>query len=1320
MIVPSDSLHGLAVLADAAVKGTVVLAIAAGMSVALRRASASARHMVWLLAVVSLIGLPVLSAVLPAWQVPLVPRWTPQAPPSEPVVIQAPVRTVAEPVTAEPAVTVAEPAPSTPRWTVNVQLAEPAAVDRVTAPMAEPPAPEPVAVAVPAHVQPPPVAQPRPVWPVMVCWIWIAGAGLMLLRLAVGTLNIWRLSRHAREMATGPWQLHLEEICLKLGIERPVRLLQASRATMPVTWGLWRPVVLLPAEADRWPEERIRIVLLHELSHVKRMDWLTQLVGRVACSLYWFNPLLWWALRQLRLERERACDDLVLAAGSRPSDYAECLLEMVRTLHTPICGSVAAVPMARRPRFERRLRAILSPRRNRRRVTRLAALVALAVAACLTLPLAAMRAADALAPPSGAATEAGASPSENTPVEPAPATQAEPSVTLVYPIADIVAENRASPMRDFGNLRDGTVVRPHRSKADRHTPEMNKSIREQSLADLIRTHVEPTAWEGAGGRGTIVAFRPNQTLVIATTMAVHEKVAELLAQIRRQSDVIIHIKVSPVRASVDLDQACRRMLEDELGVALRLDAASLAMQARLTADQAEQFVAFVKGRQPGALVWERPIHLLNGKEAKVTELGHRPTVVGFRSRKVSVVNKDGTRSEQNVLAPEVERIPKGLTMNLAGQHTPDYRQVIIRVRVRADLPLERQKGVELCQAEADLLESVSDGAALLLRVPLVPVRFIPEAGELQRQAVERQRRGEAVGPGPARPKTEKLTRPRGYLYLLLTARLQMPREVPPSKPTTQPSPWESGVLRPSGYGVRRNAPESDRPATQPAPGTAPDAEGGDRELEPRPGIWSEGPDPDGDDDGMERSGVVLDAEGKPVADARVFVVHSMSRVHVVDGDGGGAPRPRGRGPFKQRFVETDENGVFTFHAPYEWHAVFVWHESGYAFATQKRFAASNKLRLQPWARVEGTVHIGNKPAAGEEVELRYRLRPYALPEPTGPKAVQERVVIYFSCRAKADGEGRFVLTHAPAGKVWIGRSLDMGDGRPDGAQSHAVQVKLEHGKTGRVRIGGTGRPVVGQLVVPAGTNRKVHFKKMRVWLYPKPSDEAPPAQQPAYVAKLDADGRFRVVDVPPGIYQLSSISPSRWMLGRWVQLGGPRIAPVVARHEFIMQPIPGGRSDEPRNLGRIDLTVYPYLGKGQLAPPLEARTFDGKPLKLDDYRGQFVILHFWSAEPDRLDNQTSLLQEIHRRIGGNNARLAIISVNMDASPERAKTIVARHKLNWTHAHLGHPDATTIDEQFGVTRLPTVMLIDPDGRLVGHTLHGGLSREAIARALGGAG
>ena len=152
--------------------------------------------------------------------------------------------------------------------------------------------------------------------------------GIMML-LGIGLLRVVWLGRTTGPAAREDW-LFLEQLSRELGVRRPVRLLQASGPAMPMTWGIRRPVILLPADAGEWPAERRRDVLLHELAHVKRHDFLVQLIARVACAIYWFHPLVWLAAARLRVERERACDDQVLRAGATPSVYATHLLDIAR------------------------------------------------------------------------------------------------------------------------------------------------------------------------------------------------------------------------------------------------------------------------------------------------------------------------------------------------------------------------------------------------------------------------------------------------------------------------------------------------------------------------------------------------------------------------------------------------------------------------------------------------------------------------------------------------------------------------------------------------------------------------------------------------------------------------------------------------------------------------------------------------------------------------------------------------------------------------------------------------------------------------------
>jgi hypothetical protein len=171
-------------------------------------------------------------------------------------------------------------------------------------------------------------------------------------------------------------------------IHRTVVLLQSAHPAVLVTWGVRRPTIILPRAADRWPEDRVRIVLGHELAHICRADWLTQLAAEVLRSVYWFNPLMWVACWRLRLESEQACDDAVLGLGIEGPAYATHLLDLARAFKRSSMTMLPAPAMMRASNLERRVRAMLSTRRNRTPVTRGSALAVVVLLASVTIPLA--------------------------------------------------------------------------------------------------------------------------------------------------------------------------------------------------------------------------------------------------------------------------------------------------------------------------------------------------------------------------------------------------------------------------------------------------------------------------------------------------------------------------------------------------------------------------------------------------------------------------------------------------------------------------------------------------------------------------------------------------------------------------------------------------------------------------------------------------------------------------------------------------------------------------------------------------------------------
>ncbi len=215
--------------------------------------------------------------------------------------------------------------------------------------------------------------------------VYLAGLLLVAARFLAGAVRTSRMVRHARRARYVEAQV--DTVRRELAIGRPVRTLESADAAVPMAWGMFRPVVLLPEAARNWPPERLHAVVLHELIHVRRHDLVAQVAAQAACCLYWFHPLVWMAARQLRKERECACDDAVLTGGVSAPDYAGHLLELARAMVQR--RSLADAPaMAETGDLEERVRAVLDRRRNRAPLSgRLAATVAM-LACALVLPVA--------------------------------------------------------------------------------------------------------------------------------------------------------------------------------------------------------------------------------------------------------------------------------------------------------------------------------------------------------------------------------------------------------------------------------------------------------------------------------------------------------------------------------------------------------------------------------------------------------------------------------------------------------------------------------------------------------------------------------------------------------------------------------------------------------------------------------------------------------------------------------------------------------------------------------------------------------------------
>jgi beta-lactamase regulating signal transducer with metallopeptidase domain/ketosteroid isomerase-like protein len=340
-------------LLEGAVRGSLVLLVAASASLALRRSSAAVRHMAWTAGVAGLLLVSPLGRLLPPW----------------PLTVPDPLAPLAQAVLSGGKPALERPLAAVSTTGGSTALAGPAA------PPARPPEPTTESVSFAG-------------WFFL---LWLAGAAVLAISFLAAALRLTRVIRTSAPVDGAVLERLARAAARDLNVPRDrFRLRSTGHAITPMTWGFWRPVVLLPAACLDWEKERLRPVLIHEIAHVSRGDVFTQALSSLACVVYWFNPLVWWAARQMLIERERACDDRVLGSGAKAFSYAQELLEMARGLGARWTAARVSPAMARRTQVSERLLAVLDPALPRHGATRLSVIASALAAFVIVVPLAAV------------------------------------------------------------------------------------------------------------------------------------------------------------------------------------------------------------------------------------------------------------------------------------------------------------------------------------------------------------------------------------------------------------------------------------------------------------------------------------------------------------------------------------------------------------------------------------------------------------------------------------------------------------------------------------------------------------------------------------------------------------------------------------------------------------------------------------------------------------------------------------------------------------------------------------------------------------------
>ena len=340
-------------------KVTAVLAAAGIAALILHRRSAAIRHLVWLLALGSCVMLAVAAPAVPRIDVPI-RDVTPVRP------------SVARALDYDARAPRARPVVVTRPRVVTIQgermnIIVPSVASASTR-----------------------VASLGSVIPFLAVATWTIGFIIVMGRARLGHSRVASIIDDAHRLTSADWRASIRDAAMDVGVRRDVEVFESDEIASPMTSGFLNPVVVLPMEARSWDAERRHIVLVHELAHVARFDYLAQLAATAATAIFWFHPLVWFASARLRAEAEHAADDRVLNAGTGGVTYAEHLLDIARG-HRGDSTPAVAVGMVRSSRLEGRFRAMLDSKRSRAAVSGRFQALATSLTVCAMLPIAGLR-----------------------------------------------------------------------------------------------------------------------------------------------------------------------------------------------------------------------------------------------------------------------------------------------------------------------------------------------------------------------------------------------------------------------------------------------------------------------------------------------------------------------------------------------------------------------------------------------------------------------------------------------------------------------------------------------------------------------------------------------------------------------------------------------------------------------------------------------------------------------------------------------------------------------------------------------------------------
>jgi peroxiredoxin len=438
--------------------------------------------------------------------------------------------------------------------------------------------------------------------------------------------------------------------------------------------------------------------------------------------------------------------------------------------------------------------------------------------------------------------------------------------------------------------------------------------------------------------------------------------------------------------------------------------------------------------------------------------------------------------------------------------------------------------------------------------------------------------------------------------------------------------------------------------------------------------------------GLEKAepirGTVLNPDGSPARSGSIYLVPAR---HIFNLD------CLNRGKFwhdRQIHATIGPDGRFALPPQRDDYAIVAPLETGIAIIARDELPRDHVIHLKPWARASGTIKIDGEPIADSRFSIKNDKPIYS----------ENELSIFLDASFKTDDNGRFEISRLVPGRHRISH-LALNNAKRMNLSLELARFDVKEGEAVDLKIGDSGRKVKGVLKLPTASKTWV------AW-----NEQIAPRGTKISLANVEIgrDGHFRAQDLRPGDYTLRIRIHERSPQGF---NGRGRLVAAYTR-DFSVS---GGANDPPLDLGSLEPTEVAGapLKVGDMAPDFAVKTLDGKDLKLTDFRGKLVLLHYWMVWSDQFIEEVPNLKAIHEA-HARNPRFAVVALNLDEYPAGAAQLVKSMKLPGIQGFVG-PDSPVVTA-YGAHTVPATFLIGPDGKILAAGLRGEALKSALARAL----